>query len=252
MKILLLGGHGYLGPHLVTELERDHELVLTDVVPIESPHETRRVDVSDLAQVRAAAQGTDAIINCSVSRTHRQRAFDVNTIGTMNAVSVAVELGHERFINTGPRYTLVGPAYLDTDFGLQEEIPSHAGTLLYALSKSVGQEICRVYAQQHPIHVLTMIVSSFIDAEPPVDWRGDWRGDMNPFAVTYADAARAIRCALEVDTTRLPSRCEAFFVTVDLPQGQCLGGKARDLLGWQPQDNLEAWYRRVSTSRPSS
>lgn len=239
MRILILGGHGFLGPHVVAELESDHELVVTDVVPIDSPHETRQVDVSNRDQVRDAATDTDLIINCSVSRTHRQRAFDVNTIGTMNAVSVAADLGHKRFINTGPRFTFAGPSYLDTDFGLREDIPPHPGTLLYALSKSVGQEICRIFADQHPIHVLTLIVSSFVDAQPPAGWCGD----MNPFAVTYADAARAIRCALEVDLARMPSRCEAFFVTVDLPQGQCLGGKARDLLGWQPRDTLEAWYR---------
>ena len=243
MRVLILGGNGFLGPHVVSELERDHELVITDVVPILSPHETRQVDVADLDQVRSAARDTDVIINCSVSRTHRQRAFDVNTRGTYNALTAAVELGHVRFINTGPRFTLAGPAYLDTDFGLREEIPPHPGTLLYALSKSLGQEICRIFADQHPIHVLTMIVSSFLESEPP----GSWRGDMNPFAVTYADAARAIRCALQVDPARLPSRCEAFFVTVDLPQQQCLGRKAVELLDWTPRDTLEAWWRLDST-----
>ncbi|HJP30577.1 MAG TPA: NAD(P)-dependent oxidoreductase [Candidatus Latescibacteria bacterium] len=239
MRVLILGGSGYLGPHVVAELEADHEIVLTDVVPIESDHETHQVDVADLGQVRAAACNTDVIINCSVSRTHRRRAFDVNTLGTGNALTAAVELGHERFVNTGPRFTLAGPAYLRTDFALHEEIPPHPGTGLYAVSKSLGQELCRIFSEGYPIHVITMIVSSFIDAEPPPGWRGE----MNPFAVTYADAARAIRCALEVDPARLPSRCEAFFLTVDLPQQQCLSGKAQRLLGWAPQDKLERWWQ---------
>jgi hypothetical protein len=248
MRILILGGNGLLGPHVVSELERDHQLVITDVVPIESAHETFLLDVADLDQIRRAAEGTDVIVNCSVSRADRRRAFDVNTRGTFNALTVAAELGHERFINTGPRFTFAGPAYLDTDFGLTEQIPPHPGTLLYALSKSLGQEICRIFAEEHPIHVLTMIVSSFIDAHPP---RG-WRGDMNPFAVTYADAARAIRCALEVDPAQLPSRCEAFFVTVDLPQQQCLGRKAYDLLGWSPIDTLEGWWKAGPAEKPAT
>ncbi|MDA0334768.1 MAG: NAD-dependent epimerase/dehydratase family protein [bacterium] len=242
MRILLLGGNGFLGPHVVTELEGDHELVVTDVAPVKSPHETQQVDIAHLDQVRRAARGTDVIINCAVTRTHRRRAFEVNTLGTLNALTAAVELGHGRLINTGPRFTLAGPAYLDTDFGLHEQIPPHPGTLLYALSKSLGHEICRIFADQYPIHVLTMIVSSFVAADPPAGWRGE----MNPFAVTYADAARAIRCALEVDSKRLPSRCEAFFVTVDLPQQQCLSRKAYELLRWTPRDRLEAWWHTGS------
>ncbi len=242
MRVLLLGGNGYLGPHVVRELERDHQLVVTDVAPIDTPHPSQVVDISDWDQVRAAAEGTDAIVNCSVLRPDRKLAFEVNTRGTWNAVRAAVELGHERFINTGPRFTIVGPSYLDCDFGIREEIPPHPGTSLYALTKSLGQEVCRVFAEQHPIHVLTLLFSSFVEptpAHPPP-------AGMNPFAVTFADAARGVRDALEVDLARLPSRCEVFFMTVDLPQDQVRGGKARRLLGWEPQHRLETYFRAKS------
>ena len=68
MRVLLLGGNGYLGPHVVAELERDPELVLTDITPIQPPHAAMGVDIADPEQVRAAARGTDAIVNCSVQR----------------------------------------------------------------------------------------------------------------------------------------------------------------------------------------
>lgn len=245
MRVLLLGANGYLGPHVVSELETDHDLVVTDVVDIDTPHESHRVDVGKIDQVRAAAIGCDIIVNCSVSRRDRKGAFDVNTLGTYNALTVATELGNRRFINTGPRFTMAGPSYLTWDFGIPEHIPPHPGTLLYALSKSVGYEICRIFARQHDVHVLSLVFSSFIDPAPPPGWRGT----MNPFAVTYADAARAVRCALHADTARLPSRFEAFFVTVDLPQDQCRAGKARRLLGWEPQDDLRGWFSQPQ-SRP--
>ena len=165
-RILLLGGNGYLGPHVVRELERDCDLRVTDVVPVSGPHETMQVDAGDYRQVRAAAEGTDAIVNCSVSRRDRRGAFDVNTRGTWNALRAAVEVGHRRFVNTGPRFTLAGPRYLTWDFGIVEEIPPHPGTGLYALSKSLGQEICRLFSEQHPIHVLTLIFSRFCEPHP--------------------------------------------------------------------------------------
>ena len=117
-RILLLGGNGYLGPHVVRELERDCDLRVTDVVPVSGPHETMQVDAADYRQVRAAAEGTDAIVNCSVSRRDRRGAFDVNTRGTWNALRAAVEAGHRRFVNTGPRFTLAGRRYLAWDFGI--------------------------------------------------------------------------------------------------------------------------------------
>ena len=92
-------------------------------MPVSGPHETMQVDAGDYRQVRAAAEGTDAIVNCPVSRRDRRAAFDVNTRGTWNALRAAVEAGHRRFVNTGPRFTLAGPRFLSWDFGIVEEIP---------------------------------------------------------------------------------------------------------------------------------
>jgi nucleoside-diphosphate-sugar epimerase len=243
MRVLLLGGNGLLGPHVVRELAADHDLLVTDVVPVDPPpgagHRTFQVDAGDIDQVRRAAEGCDVIVNCAVQRTDRVAAFRVNTLGTINGLTVAAELGHERFVNTGPRFTIAGPAYLDTDFGLREEIPPHPGTDLYPITKALGFEACRLFAEAHDLHVLTLIVSGFIEPQPPAGWQGD----VNPFVVTYADAARAVRGALHADTAVLPSRHEAFWIAVDMPHEQVLTGKARRLLGWEPRDDLSAWWR---------
>ncbi|MBI1922797.1 hypothetical protein HYR99_00960, partial [Candidatus Poribacteria bacterium] len=79
MKVLILGGHGYLGPHVVKALEPYYQLRITDIKPIETQHESLQVDVSSLDAVMKAAEGMDAIINCSVLRHDRQLAFDVST-----------------------------------------------------------------------------------------------------------------------------------------------------------------------------
>lgn len=242
MNVLILGGHGFLGPHVVTALEGgDYRLRVTDIKPIDSPHETMQVDVADYDQVRRAAEGMDVIVNCSVLRPHRKIAFDVNTLGTYNAVRAAAEMGHPRFINTGPHFTVSGGTYHDFDFGIPEEIPPHAGRNLYALSKSAGQEICRVFSQAHPLHVLCLLFLNFREAAPPA---GEKTRDLNPFSVTFPDAARALRSALEVDLKRLPSRNEIFYILADLPHGKYSNAKAKRLLDWQPQDSLEGYWRK--------
>lgn len=175
-------------------------------------------------------------------RPHPKLAFDVNTIGTYNAIKSAVENGHSRFINTGPHFTVVGytcaqlpfqipqmqrvdqvsashcwlPTELtgccclhpmlsdeDYDFDISPEIPAHPGLNLYSLSKGIGQEICRVFADNHPIHVILCLFLSFPAAdEPNTVGQGT-----NPFSVTFADAATCIRKMLEVDLVCTACRC---------------------------------------------
>ncbi|MEE2657510.1 MAG: NAD-dependent epimerase/dehydratase family protein [Candidatus Latescibacterota bacterium] len=242
MKVLLLGGNGMLGPSVIDALEGDHELVITDLNPPEnSPHETMSVDIADYDQVRRAAEGTDAIINCSVLRHDRKIAFDVNALGTYNSIRAAVDLGHKRFVNTGPHFTVAGSLYYEYDFGLKEEVPAHSDTNLYALSKACGQEICRIFSEHYPIHVLCALFLNFRDPEPAP---GDEVRRLNPFSVTFRDAGRALRRCLEVDTATLPSRNEVFFILTDLPHGKFANAKAKQLLGWEPEDKLEGYWRR--------
>ena len=77
------------------------------------------------------------------------------------ALMRAVEAGHTRFINTGPHFTITGFTYEDYDFGIVEEVPPHPGLNLYAISKGLGQEICRVFALNHPINVILCLFLSF-------------------------------------------------------------------------------------------
>ena len=101
MKVLLLGANGYMGPHLVKVLEKFYQLRITDIMPIESEHETMVVDVTDLGQVMEATEGMDAIINCSVLRHDRKLAFDVSARGSYNVMRSAVNHKIQRIIQTG-------------------------------------------------------------------------------------------------------------------------------------------------------
>ena len=70
MKVLILGGHGYLGPH-VEKVEPYYQLRITDIKPIDTKHESMQVDVSALDEVRRAAEGMDAIIKTPCGKSAR-------------------------------------------------------------------------------------------------------------------------------------------------------------------------------------
>jgi len=243
MNVLILGGNGFLGPHVVKTLENDYHLRITDITPIDSPHDTRQVDAADPDQVMSAAEGMDVIINCSVQRTDRKIAFGVNTIGTYNALRAAVAFNMKRFINTGPRFSLVGPSYLDYDHIITEKIPPQPGTELYAMSKALGLETCRLFSEHYPLHVLSLIFSRFRD--PTADPHNT---DDSTLSISAKDAAQAVKCALEADLKTLDSRFEVFFITTDLPHGRFPNTRLRTILRFDPQDKLEAYWTKKMRS----
>ena len=240
MNVLILGANGELGPHVVKAVEGEHSLRLTDINEYKgSSHEYLRVDASDLDQVVAAAEGMDAIINLSVLRHDRQLAFDVNARGCYNAMTAAVRHGIRRVINTGPHFTIAGPTYEQFDNGIGPEVPTHSGTSIYAITKSLGQEICRVFTEDHDVYVMMLMFNNFRELE----WKSPPDGDV-PFLVSWRDAGAAFRHALSVDLDRLDSRCEQFYVFADIPHGRFSNEKTKRVLGWQPRDSLESHWRK--------
>jgi nucleoside-diphosphate-sugar epimerase len=226
---------------VVNALEGEHTLRLTDINdPPDGPHEYFNLDSADLDGVIAASEGMDAIINLSVLRPHRQIAFDVNARGTYNAIAAAVHHGIKRVINTGPHWTIAGPTYENHDFLLNPDIPSQSGTQLYAITKSLGQEICRVFTENHDVSVLTLLFYNF---RWPDDHSADGQ-DIIPFAVTWQDSAQAFRPALTIDLDTLPSKCEIFNIFADLPHNKFANEKAKRILGWEPTDNLDHFWKK--------
>jgi nucleoside-diphosphate-sugar epimerase len=256
-KVVILGAGGPLAAAATRELRDSYTLRLTDIKPIEDllatgkpqspgapmpelpepPHEWRMVDVRDAAQVMAACEGMDAIINCTVLRNDPTDAFLVNTLGAYNVMRAAVAHGIQRVVHTGP--FMLGAhdrTGYDWDYDIVDDVPPRPSKdWVYFMSKYFGQEICRIFAEFYGLVVPALTFCEFVN---PTVRRGD---HLHPLSVSWPDAARAIRCALEVPA--LPSPFEYFHIGADLPHGVFRNDKAKRLLHWQPRDTLEMHYR---------
>jgi nucleoside-diphosphate-sugar epimerase len=259
-KIVLYGAGGPLGAVTTEALSHDHILRLTDVRPIAEivaenkpqslgapfprvlgpPHEMTVVDVTDPDQVLEAARGMDAIVNCTVVRPDPVLAFRVNTIGAYNVMHAAVACGIRRVVHTGPQeVTLPHPAGYWYDFDLPSNVPSRPGAQLYILSKYLGHEICRIFAEEYDLEVPTLLFSSFVNPSGPApEPLGAFA-----FSVSWEDAAQAMRQALRAPS--FPHPLEVMHIVADLPHGKYRNDKAKELLKWQPRDRLEShWLRK--------
>jgi len=247
MNVLLLGANGYMGPHVVQALAAEHRLRVTDIHPppdeikrAYGDHEFRNVDVTDQDQVARAAEGMDAIVNLAVVRRDPVLAFRVNTLGCYHVMRAAVQHGIRRVINTGPHFTVAGPTYEGVDFGISPDVPPHPGTGLYPLSKSLGHEICRIWAEAHDVYVQEYLFYSLQETDQLKLGAGGV-----PFVVSWRDAAEAFRLGLAIELPKLPSRFEVFFILGDAPQGQFRNDKAKRVLGFRPRDDVDLLWRRA-------
>ncbi len=258
--IAIFGAGGPVGAMAARALRDKYTLRLTDVRPIAEiaaeaqpqspgaplpevlppPHEARVVDVADYAQVLEAARGMDALIDVTVVRHHLAPAFHVNLIGAYHVAKAAVELGIRRIIHTGPLHTTLGHnADYWWDFDVSEDAPLRPGGDLYAMTKFLGGEVTRVFAERHGLEVITFLYCNFRPGAVPAVARGRGSGT---FEVSWEDAGEAFRYGLRAPAP--PRPYEPFFIAAPLPHGKFPPRKAERLLGWKARHTFEDLWTR--------
>lgn len=239
MKITIYGAGGPVAASAVGALEADHTLLLTDLNPLETKHDSRQVDIGVYDQVRDAAEGADVLINCTVQRQHPTYAFDVNTRGAYNVLKAAVELGIPRVVHTGPAQMFAGRGGYSHDFHVTEEAPPRPGVGLYAITKFLGHRLIEVFCREHPeVSVVAFYYSGFY-SEPLTG-----RGWLPNFAVHADDAGQAFRLGTEIERDKLPTNFELFHISADLPHEHISIEKAKRILGYAPRHNFDYLFSR--------
>jgi len=202
-------------------------------------HETAVVDVADRAQVLTAMNGADVALNLTVVRDHPIDCFRVNTVGALNVLRAAVETGVRRVVLTGPNQVFNPmPGAYWSDFGLGSDLPQRPGAHVYMLSKHLGQELARVFAQEHGLEIVSLVFGYFAD---PVTSRADPFG-AHPFTVSWDDTGEAMARAVLVPS--YPHPFEVLHVQGMLPHGKYRTDRIREVLGWAPADDLRRLWTR--------
>jgi UDP-glucose 4-epimerase len=158
LKVLVTGGSGFIGSHVVDRLlDGGHEARIFDV--LESPYEacerceTVIGDLLDPGSIRAAAEGCDAIMHLAAAADVGLVAKDpagseaLNSRGTLNVLEAARETGARVvYASTIWVYSdVVGLEEVDEDTPLS--LPSH----LYTATKLAGEMYCHSYGKLYDV-----------------------------------------------------------------------------------------------------
>jgi UDP-glucose 4-epimerase len=170
MKILVTGGAGFIGSHIVEALLGEGHAVAViddlssgsrDNLPATVPLHV--VDIVDTAAVAGviATERPDAVCHqaaqMSVSRSVREPLFDarVNCIGLINVLDAAVHSGCRRFVFASSGGVLYG----DVTTPAPESTPANPVSP-YGITKWVGERYLAFYAAEHGITAVALRYSN--------------------------------------------------------------------------------------------
>ena len=159
-KILVTGGAGFVGQHLVkTLLDSGHEIVVLDDfsngkrenIPHGPKMNVVTGDVADRAVVMRAMEGCEhivhlaALVSVPLSIEMPERTFASNVVGMQNVLDVAREVGFKGWII----YASSAAVYGGLDQARAAEKDADGAVLLspYAASKAMGETLGKMYGQ---------------------------------------------------------------------------------------------------------
>ncbi len=183
MKILITGGLGGIGrPTVQALLEAGHSVRTLDR-GAQAPGcawEHLPGDIRDVALVRRALQGMDAVVHMAAILGHGPSdadvMFSVNVMGTWNVLMACAEVGIQRMVNFSSLQALghSSPYHTALYLPLDDWVPRQPAST-YQITKHVIEEMCTAYSTAHNMTIASLRPTYVYQSNPSSDRWDGWR-----------------------------------------------------------------------------
>jgi len=165
LKILVTGGCGNIGPHVVKSLkDKGHEIRVVDIneeglKKLAAPGiETMAGDISNKDFIFEAVKGMDAVIHLAWSFSNNiLELFDVDVRGYAYILDAAEKYNVEHVINASTAVVYGKPQYSPVDEN-HPRIVEKARKPMYALAKLVTEKLGTIYALEKDMAINTIMI----------------------------------------------------------------------------------------------
>jgi len=177
MKIFITGAAGKVGKFIVSELEKDHEVTLFDVVEVDTSNRFIKGDITRIEEVQRGMQGMKAVIHLAAipllqedTMERVRELMQINVMGTFNVLEAAAREGIKKVIFASS-ICVYGFIFWKTPFTpdyfpIDENHPCKPDDA-YGISKLVGESLCCAYARRYNMSVICLRMGSVWFPSPP-------------------------------------------------------------------------------------
>jgi UDP-glucose 4-epimerase len=160
-KMIVTGGAGFIGSHLVRGLANaGHEVVTVDLAsPKERAEGVRyeQADIRDADALKKIFEGADAVFHLAAlprvqySLEHPVETNDVNVVGTLNVLLAARDAGVRRVV-----YSASSSAYGDQPVMPLKEHMLPQPKSPYGLQKYIGEHYARIFSEAYGVETVSL------------------------------------------------------------------------------------------------
>ena len=235
MRVLAMGGSGYVGTGVLPYLTPDFDITVFDMKP-------PKVDgvgyvegsLFDLDAVKAAVASCEGLLYMAMAPEIDgvsplfDKLLDGNVMTVYNTMRAAADCGIRHVVHTSS----LSVHNESRGCFASEELPMDACSD-YGLSKAMGEMVCKGFSTAHGISVIALRLY----APSPRDvWLAQCGGERPAGHTTFRDTARAYKSSLELTDH---DGYDAVFISGDHSGTYVNCAKAKQMLGWEPVDRCE-------------
>lgn len=237
-RILITGPGGRVGTQIVPLLREHFALRLLDAASLTASGDDEVIvgDIQDFAVLRRACEGVRAVIHLAAisdEADFHSKLLPVNVAGTYNVFEAARQAGVKRVI-----YASTGQVILNygRETHVTVEMPPRPSTV-YACTKIFGESLARWYAETHGMSMLVIRLCYFRAYDDPL-----LREAGHPVQYDWCSPRDLTQLLVKCLHTDL--KFGIFFgISKNAKGGQWDLGNAKELLGYEPQDDAADYLK---------
>lgn len=254
MRVLLTGASGTIGAGFRDEYAARYRDAYALRLGVHNPDfsddrfdDLVRMDVEDEESLRAAVSGVDVVVHLAANPDWETEDFDgellgPNIVGAYNMFEAARAAGCRRIVYASSVHAIMG---YPVDLQVHEHDPSRPDTL-YGVTKVFGEALCSSYAYVHGMSCIAVRIGAYVPDNEKQKVVESNNPQLLDIMISQRDMAQLLhRCIVAPDDVRyavVAGLSDNRFKRMNIE-------RARELLGYAPQDDAFEWSLKVGFGR---